>query len=71
MCRPYAEAVKGFKSVTQCPRHALHRTTRLFGRPIALGLSHRALFENDLLAMLFAADLRSSPLQFNDSRFLV
>ena len=71
MCRPYAEAVKSFEGVTQRPRHTLHRAARLLGCPIALGLSHRAFFENDLLAMLFAADLRSSPLQFNDSRFLV
>ena len=71
MCRPYAEAVKSFEGVTQCPRHTLHRAARLLGRPIALGLSHRALFENDLLAMLFTTDLSSRPFQLNDGRLLI
>ena len=71
MCRPYADAVQSLEGVTQRPRHPLDSAARLLGSPIRFGLSHRALFENDLLTILFAADLSSRPFQLNDGGLLI
>ena len=71
MCRPNADAMECLQGVTQCSRHPLDTPARLLGSPIALGLSNWAFFENDLLTMLFAADLSSSPFQFNDGWLLI